>query len=527
MNDIYSRMKSELVSRRVDLTFKPEDLDKLTNEQREEIEKLIMDECKEGNSSSFKYLSKFKTINPIRELNMVNKISMMSPVDKASLYSNLLDYHIDLRILDMFYQVAKIDYNAYSLFLRFYKKLGDGSRIQHEVYRMIEYIQRKSNDPRYSELFHKFLGEDTISSEKNYIGPGLVLTSDLGDEENKKKIIANMLSLRDKLNREREASKPSIKDSLYGFIVGDAFGVPVEFQDREELQNNPVVDMLEYGTHHVPKGTWSDDTSMTLATMDSLSVNNGIDYNDMMERFVEWSSNAMYTATDTVFDIGITTRKALYNYYSNKNNPVGCGLDDVRSNGNGSLMRIMPVCFYLSNRRMNEDDKVNIINNISSLTHAHEISKMGCYIYNKFIDALLHGKDKNAAYNYICNRDYNRYYSKETIDVYKRILDGNLKSIDIKDISSSGYVVSTLESVLWTILNTDNYRDSIIKSVNLGNDTDTVAAITGSLAGLLYGIDNIPKEWLDAIPKKDYLDGLINNYDETILNKKNTKNITK
>lgn len=522
MNDIYTNMKNELVSKKTDLMFRPDELDKLTDEQRVEIENLIMEECKKGNHTSFKYVSHFKTINPIKELIKDNRISSMSSKNKSLLYYNLLLFNMNPRILDMLFNLSREDYNAYSLLVDLYKKETDGSRMKHELYEMIDYIQETSKEPIFKDIFQKSLGESVIDKEENYIGPGLRLKTDLG--EDKEKILSNMKAMRDKLIAERKGlekkNRLSIRDSLYGFIVGDAFGVPVEFKDREELEKNPVVDMLEFGTHSVPKGTWSDDTSMTLATMDSLSSKNSIDYNDMMDKYLDWSRNAMYTATDSVFDMGITTQKALYNYYSKKDNPVSCGLTDVRSNGNGSLMRIMPVCLYLSVNNYNEDDKVKIINDTSSLTHAHEISKMGCYIYNKFIESLLNGKDKYESYKDICSIDYSKYYSKDTIDIYKRILDGNLKSIDIKDISSSGYVISTLEAVLWTILNTDTFKDSIIKSVNLGKDTDTVGAITGSLAGIIYGINGIPKEWLDVIPKKDYLDNLINSFDKTILNRK-------
>ena len=180
-------------------------------------------------------------------------------------------------------------------------------------------------------------------------------------------------------------------------------------------------------------------------------------------------------------------------------------------------MRILPICLCVSKLNIDEAKKVEIINNVSALTHGHEISKMGCYIYYKYVESLLKGADKVTAYNEICKVDYSKYYSPETLEVYKRILNGGLQNIPIDKISSSGYVVSTLEAALWTILNTKDYKQAIIRSVNLGDDTDTVGAITGSLAGMIYGYKSIPKEWVDTLPKRDYLDSLINEYNEKIM----------
>ena len=136
-----------------------------------------------------------------------------------------------------------------------------------------------------------------------------------------------------------------IRDSVYGFAVGDALGVPVEFKSRNELKKFPVIGMSGYGTHQMPKGCWSDDTSMILATMDSIIEKNNIDYEDIMFKFCEWYRYGKYTANGVFFDIGIATSQSLNKYIAGIS-PIYCGQSDERSNGNGSLMRILPIVLY-------------------------------------------------------------------------------------------------------------------------------------------------------------------------------------
>ena len=133
--------------------------------------------------------------------------------------------------------------------------------------------------------------------------------------------------------------------AIMGLCVGDALGVPVEFSSREQLKRNPVVDMRAYGTYNQPAGTWSDDTSMTLCTLDSLS--NGLDYKDIMEKFLSWYKDGEYTPHGEAFDIGMATSKAL-NKYASGEKPLESGGRGERDNGNGSLMRILPVLFLFT-----------------------------------------------------------------------------------------------------------------------------------------------------------------------------------
>lgn len=309
-----------------------------------------------------------------------------------------------------------------------------------------------------------------------------------------------------------------VKDSLYGFIVGDAMGVPIEFEDREKLINKPVTSMLGYGSHDVEAGVYSDDTSMTLATMDSIIKQNGIiNYNDIADKFCNWVNNNEYTATNKIFDIGMTTKYALIKYFNNKIDATMCGGTNINENGNGSLMRMLPIALYCFYKNIKDDNEIfTLVKNSSSITHAHDISILGCYIYVRYVISLLETKNKISSYNFIKKLDYSMFIEEVKLE-YSRILFGDISTLNINDINSSGYVVDTLEAVFWIILNCSNYNESIIGAINLGGDTDTIGAITGSIAGILYGYDNISKRWISKLKNKDYIDEIIIKFENTFV----------
>ena len=306
-----------------------------------------------------------------------------------------------------------------------------------------------------------------------------------------------------------------IVDAVIGHAVGDAMGVPTEFCIREKLQKKPITKMIGYGQHDVPAGCFSDDTSMELALIDSFINKDKFDYDDIMNNFYSWLHDSKYTATDKVFDAGRTCIQAIVNYTKGQE-PLDCGLKNENNNGNGSLMRILPVALYSHYKKIDEKEIIKLTNDISSLTHAHEISKLGCYIYVRYIMYLLEGYSKIEAYDLIQKVDYSSY-SKESLEKYNRILKDNIKKIPLDDISSSGYVVDTLEASLWCLLVHNNYEDTILEAINLGNDTDTIGAIVGSMAGILYGYNDIPKEWTDTLIRKDYILDLALEFEKKIV----------
>ncbi len=310
-----------------------------------------------------------------------------------------------------------------------------------------------------------------------------------------------------------------LKNSLIGFIIGDSMGVPIEFEERSTLKEYPLTEMVGYGSYDEPAGTWSDDTSMTLATLDSIIEKQTIDYYDITTKFCEWVNNAKYTATNHIFDIGITTKYALVRFFVDKIEPIKCGGVLDCENGNGSLMRMIPIVLYTYYNNLDDDALFEIVKNTSSITHAHEISIMGCYIYVKYLLRLIKTNDLFESYQYIKKLAYDKYFRQDTIDIYERILKKDIYQYSIDEIKSSGFIVHTLEAVLWVVLNTNNFKDSIVLAINLGEDTDTIGAITGSITGVKYGFENMPAEWINKIQKLDYIYSLIDNWDK-IYNKK-------
>ncbi len=295
------------------------------------------------------------------------------------------------------------------------------------------------------------------------------------------------------------------KSVIVGHAIADALGVPVEFMSREELKKNPVTDMMGYGTHKVPKGSWSDDTSMALCTLDVLT-SGSIDYGKIMDNFCKWCYENEYTPTGVNFDIGIGCSQAIGNYKYGK--PYNeCGLSDEYSNGNGSLMRIHPVTLYLSNSDISTKEKIEIIHNVSALTHAHKRSMIGCGIYSFILWELLENPQIESIYKGI--EKAKEYYCGEgELKYYEKILNGKLESLTENEILSSGYVVHSLEASLWCLLTTNSYEVCVLKAVNLGSDTDTVGAIAGGLAGALYGYDSIPSNWKDSLIKLQWIEEL-------------------
>ena len=295
-----------------------------------------------------------------------------------------------------------------------------------------------------------------------------------------------------------------VENGIIGFVVGDTMGVPVEFNSRGKLLLNPVTEMLEYGTHNMPKGCWSDDTSMTLATMDSIIKCKEINTNDMADKFIKWYRNGEYTATGIMFDIGTTTQQALVKYQRGIDIASKCGGEREYDNGNGSLMRMLPIAYYSYLKVLEDIEILKIVKEVSSITHRHPISILGCYIYVRLAMELLKGKELLQAYQEIKKLDYS-YFTEDTIYKYERILNNDIGLYSINDISSNGYIVSTLEAVIWSLINSKSFNETIIKAINLGEDTDTVGACVGGLAGIYYGIENIKQKWKDNILRYDYI----------------------
>ncbi len=299
-----------------------------------------------------------------------------------------------------------------------------------------------------------------------------------------------------------------VKDALLGVAIGDAVGVPVEFQPRYLLTREPVTGMRAYGSHGQPAGTWSDDSSLTFCLAEMLCE----DYNltNLANRFVNWKQNAYWTPYGNVFDIGIATSAAIEDLAMGIR-PVLAGGYHEGSNGNGSLMRILPLLFFIQHKNMQE--RFSIISDVSSLTHRHIRSVIGCFFYLELALEIKKGFDPITAYRQACSAvntflDETAVCPAEERDIFARILSGNIANLQEGEIASSGYVIHTLEASIWCLLNTGNYRDAVLKAVNLGEDTDTTGAVTGGLAGLYYGYESIPAGWLEVLARRHDIETL-------------------
>ena len=292
-------------------------------------------------------------------------------------------------------------------------------------------------------------------------------------------------------------SQNRIKAIMIGHAVGDALGVPVEFWKREKLESDPVTDMRGYGSYNVPAGAWSDDTSMSVAALDSLA-DGTVDYDGIMDNFVKWIEDGKYTPTGEAFDIGRTCLAALRRYRGGGVAATECGLAEELSNGNGSLMRIHPfsiMAYYCGDVSRHWQ---SVIEEASALTHAHERSKLACKIYTLLMLHLLDIPSKESARTALAMAN-NIYRESTEHESYARLFSVDFEHLPREAIRSSGYVVDTLEAATWCLLTTDSYPACVLKAVNLGGDTDTIAAIAGGLAGALYGYEAIPKAWRDAL----------------------------
>lgn len=306
----------------------------------------------------------------------------------------------------------------------------------------------------------------------------------------------------------------SSRNGILGFAIGDAMGVPNEFCTREELMENPVTEMIGYKSHNVPKGCWSDDTSLTLATMDSIIEKKKIDTEDMATKFLEWLKEAKYTPTSNVFDVGGTTFKALARFEAHLRPAAECGGVGDMDNGNGSLMRMLPIAYFVYFKNLQEEKIFDVVKKVSGITHKHAISVMGCFIYVLFVNELLKKKTKEEAYEKIQNVDYSKYFLDEIIEKYDRILKGHIAALSLDKIKSSGYVVHTLEAILWILFNTYNFNSTIIGAINLGDDTDTIGACVGGMAGILYTLKDVNPRWEKDLIKYEAIKEMCVKFDE-------------
>ncbi|WP_080874119.1 ADP-ribosylglycohydrolase family protein [Oceanobacillus timonensis] len=303
--------------------------------------------------------------------------------------------------------------------------------------------------------------------------------------------------------------KNRVLPTVYGGIIGDIMGVPVEFKQRDTFY---IKGITGYGTYNQPPGTWSDDTSLTLCLMENIMEEG--DLNSLMEKYCLYKDKGYWTPFGEMFDIGRTTIEAI-NRFKKGISPENCGGQSEYDNGNGAIMRISPLSFMLYNE-FNFVKKAEIIKKYTEMTHAHPRAIVGSIIYIECLLRLYHNNSLEKSIGeihdlFIESFDKNHVYLQE-LKYFNRIFNENFFRTPENEISSDGYIVHTLEAAIWCLGNSTTYRETVLKAVNLGEDTDTVAAIAGTLAGMYYKMDEIPNEWLDKIVRKQDIDTFINQF---------------
>ena len=404
------------------------------------------------------------------------------------------------------------------------------------------------NDWFYFERANCFLGKFKITKFQNGCKISKFYYYNWGNKELFVELIENVIlstSLKNDLksilfgdqeNFEQEIQTFSFKNNLIdinywkailiGVAVSDAHGVPYEFKKRESLSNIDLSNLSGLGTHNRAKGTHSDDTALTLCLAEALyDIKLNLNEHEKLvsnsaNNFVEWLYNGKWAVKKQVFDVGNTTRNAISKYKDSLEFRLQGG-KDISDNGNGSLMRILPLAIYLYSA--NNDYRIKIVRNVSAITHSHEISIIACLYYLILAIKIIesHERDYDFSLEHIyhqTNKEFNDnfkcYFESNNIFFFNRILYGDILKISESEIKSGGFVVETLESCIWCLLNSKSFADSVKMAIKLGGDTDTTSAVTGGVSALFYGFHNIPKKWIhDLIDKKVILE-LANNLSE-------------
>lgn len=289
--------------------------------------------------------------------------------------------------------------------------------------------------------------------------------------------------------------------ALVGLAIGDALGTTLEFSERDEKP--PVVDMVGGGPFGLQPGEWTDDTAMAMALAISIlnhkrpfGEDQHVNCRDLIDRFVAWYLKGKYSVNGKCFDIGTTTRRALDRYRKGVR-PLDAGLTDESSAGNGSLMRAAPVAIRWFNdipaMKRNAPRQ-------SRVTHGHPAAMQACTAFTLMLGAAIRGLNWETVM-----MPSGPWYQKYDQPVEQIINWRSWKDRTRSTIQSSGYVAHTLEAALWAVANSGNFRDAVLLAVNLGDDADTVGAVTGQLAGAIYGYSKIPVEWRKALAKGSWI----------------------
>lgn len=292
--------------------------------------------------------------------------------------------------------------------------------------------------------------------------------------------------------RDMAGALDRAKGALVGLALGDALGTTLEFAGRDTRP--PVTDLVGGGPFGLDPGEWTDDTSMALCLAESLLERGRLDVHDLMNRFVRWYKEGHNSVTGTCFDIGVTTERAL-RAFSETGEPMS-GSTDPRSAGNGSLMRLSPVAIRWRRDRARATAAARLQ---SRTAHGAAQAVEACAFYVELLIEAIAGAPKETVLRA-------REWSGDA--QIAGVAAGTWRTKARDAISSSGYVLHTLEAALWCVGRSESTEEALILAANLADDADTVAAVTGQLAGALWGMSDAPAGWLEKLAWRGRLEAL-------------------
>ncbi len=283
--------------------------------------------------------------------------------------------------------------------------------------------------------------------------------------------------------RRPATTEDAIRDraagALLGLAIGDAVGTTLEFKSRDSYP--PLTDMVGGGPFQRKPGGWTDDTAMALALAESLLAEPGLDERDLMGRFTDWYRNGAYSCVGVCDDIGNATSNALQRW-ERTGDPVAGSTDPYQA-GNGSLMRLAPVALRWWHDRARLKD---VAARQSRTTHGAAEAVDACVVFAEMLADAIAGASRSEILG------SPRAAATEGIAA---IVGGSWRGKRRADVRSSGYVAHALEASLWSVGRSGDFRGAVLTAANLGDDADTTAAITGQLAGALYGAAALPPAW--------------------------------
>ncbi|MCL2091313.1 MAG: ADP-ribosylglycohydrolase family protein [Micrococcales bacterium] len=294
------------------------------------------------------------------------------------------------------------------------------------------------------------------------------------------------------------------RDGLWGLLVGDALGVPYEFHPADQI---PAYEDIEleppegFDRSHaaVPAGTWSDDGAQALCLLDSLLRTGTLDLDDFATRMLAWYDDGLWAVDDLGFDVGIQTARALRDY-AGRRDPRTSGLVDPNGQGNGALMRVLPLALW------HTGDDAALVRDAglqALVTHGHVMNQMACAFYCLWARRLLDGYEPLAGW-----ADALAWLRAHETDLDRVAAVERLALDEPPD--GGGYVVQSFRAARWLLVRCSSYEETVKRAVALGNDTDTTACIAGGLAGIAFG--NVPDRWLTALRGRDQVETLLTTF---------------